>query len=87
MWQSDMCAPVLILSSGHAGHYRALEWSESEQKYVENSNLGILVEVDVSLMTMSSLYICTCAQRVSRLPCLSTGARDGTQRREDSRAL
>ncbi|KAI0675482.1 emp24/gp25L/p24 family/GOLD-domain-containing protein [Trametes maxima] len=28
------------------GHYRALEWSESEQKYVENPNLGILVEVD-----------------------------------------
>ncbi|RPD64359.1 hypothetical protein L226DRAFT_484325 [Lentinus tigrinus ALCF2SS1-7] len=28
------------------GHYRALEWSEQEQKYVENSNLGILVEVD-----------------------------------------
>ncbi|RDX54305.1 hypothetical protein OH76DRAFT_1479308 [Lentinus brumalis] len=28
------------------GHYRALEWSEQEQKYVENPNLGILVEVD-----------------------------------------
>ncbi|OJT09831.1 Transmembrane emp24 domain-containing protein 4 [Trametes pubescens] len=28
------------------GHYRALEWSESEQKYIENPNLGILVEVD-----------------------------------------
>ncbi|KAI0741430.1 emp24/gp25L/p24 family/GOLD-domain-containing protein [Daedaleopsis nitida] len=28
------------------GHYKALEWSESEQKYVENDNLGILVEVD-----------------------------------------
>ncbi|KAH9888869.1 emp24/gp25L/p24 family/GOLD-domain-containing protein [Cubamyces lactineus] len=28
------------------GHYRALEWSETEQKYVENPNLGILVEVD-----------------------------------------
>ncbi|KAI0788843.1 emp24/gp25L/p24 family/GOLD-domain-containing protein [Abortiporus biennis] len=28
------------------GHYRALEWSEHDQKYVENPNLGILVEVD-----------------------------------------
>ncbi|KAH8110832.1 emp24/gp25L/p24 family/GOLD-domain-containing protein [Phellopilus nigrolimitatus] len=28
------------------GHYRALEWGEQEQKYVENSNLGIEVEVD-----------------------------------------
>ncbi|EJF64207.1 hypothetical protein DICSQDRAFT_144887 [Dichomitus squalens LYAD-421 SS1] len=28
------------------GHYKALEWSEQEQKYVENTNLGILVEVD-----------------------------------------
>ncbi|KAH9935896.1 emp24/gp25L/p24 family/GOLD-domain-containing protein [Epithele typhae] len=28
------------------GHYTALEWSESEQKYVDNANLGILVEVD-----------------------------------------
>ncbi|EKM50353.1 uncharacterized protein PHACADRAFT_129456 [Phanerochaete carnosa HHB-10118-sp] len=28
------------------GHYKALEWSEPEQKYVENSGLGILVEVD-----------------------------------------
>ncbi|OSD03055.1 hypothetical protein PYCCODRAFT_1434932 [Trametes coccinea BRFM310] len=28
------------------GHYKALEWSETEQKYVENPNLGILVEVD-----------------------------------------
>ena len=52
MWQSGMCAPVLMLSSAHAGHYRALEWSESEQKYVENSNLGILVEVDVSLVAV-----------------------------------
>lgn len=29
------------------GHYKALEWSEPEQKYVENPGLGILVEVDV----------------------------------------
>ncbi|OCH93707.1 hypothetical protein OBBRIDRAFT_811012 [Obba rivulosa] len=27
------------------GHYRALEWSEKEQSYVENPELGILVEV------------------------------------------
>jgi len=28
------------------GHYRALEWSEKGQEYVENPELGILVEVD-----------------------------------------
>ncbi|KAJ3484889.1 hypothetical protein NLI96_g5330 [Meripilus lineatus] len=28
------------------GHYKALEWSEREQKYVDNPNLGVLVEVD-----------------------------------------
>ncbi|PIL25016.1 hypothetical protein GSI_12904 [Ganoderma sinense ZZ0214-1] len=28
------------------GHYTALEWSENDQKYTENPNLGILVEVD-----------------------------------------
>ncbi|KAJ3556678.1 hypothetical protein NM688_g1895 [Phlebia brevispora] len=27
------------------GHYKALEWSEHEQKYIENENLGILVVV------------------------------------------
>ncbi|KDQ61666.1 hypothetical protein JAAARDRAFT_150546 [Jaapia argillacea MUCL 33604] len=28
------------------GSYRAIEWSDNEKKYVENDNLGILVEVD-----------------------------------------
>ncbi|GBE86419.1 emp24/gp25L/p24 family/GOLD-domain-containing protein [Sparassis latifolia] len=28
------------------GHYKALEWSEKEQQYVVNPELGILVEVD-----------------------------------------
>ncbi|KAL5492558.1 ERP1 [Sanghuangporus weigelae] len=28
------------------GHYKALEWDEQQQKYLENSNLGMLVEVD-----------------------------------------
>ncbi|KAH9943806.1 emp24/gp25L/p24 family/GOLD-domain-containing protein [Amylocystis lapponica] len=28
------------------GHYRALEWSEKDQQYVENPEMGILVEVD-----------------------------------------
>ncbi|KAK7679438.1 hypothetical protein QCA50_017492 [Cerrena zonata] len=28
------------------GHYRALEWNEHEQKYMDNPDLGILVEVD-----------------------------------------
>ena len=29
------------------GHYRALEWSEQQQKYVDNEDLGIIVEVQV----------------------------------------
>lgn len=29
------------------GHYRALEWSEQQQKYVDNQDLGIIVEVQV----------------------------------------
>ena len=33
----------------------ALEWSEQDQKYIENPNLGILVEVDVSRMSPSIL--------------------------------
>ncbi|OBZ74185.1 Transmembrane emp24 domain-containing protein 9 [Grifola frondosa] len=28
------------------GHYRALEWSEKDQQYIENPELGILVEVN-----------------------------------------
>lgn len=28
------------------GHYRAVEWSDKEQQYVENPEMGILVEVD-----------------------------------------
>jgi hypothetical protein len=28
------------------GHYRATEWSEARQEYVEDPNLGILVEVE-----------------------------------------
>ncbi|KAF7294453.1 Membrane protein [Mycena kentingensis (nom. inval.)] len=28
------------------GHYRALEWSEANQVYAEDPNLGIIVEVD-----------------------------------------
>ena len=33
----------------HVGHYKALEWNEHEQKYMDNPELGILVEVDVCL--------------------------------------
>ena len=32
----------------HLGHYRALEWSEKEQAYKVNEELGILVQVTVS---------------------------------------
>ncbi len=42
---------------GWAGHYKGLEWSEADQKYVENPNLGILVEVDVSLVTPSTVSV------------------------------
>jgi len=33
------------------GHYRALEWAEDQQKYIENHELGIIVEVQVSLLS------------------------------------
>ncbi|KAH8832593.1 emp24/gp25L/p24 family/GOLD-domain-containing protein [Flagelloscypha sp. PMI_526] len=28
------------------GHYRGLEWNEKDQKYIENPELGILVDID-----------------------------------------
>ena len=30
-----------------SGHYRAREWSEQQQQYAENPELGIIVEVQV----------------------------------------
>lgn len=39
------------------GHYKALEWNENEQKYMDNPDLGILVEVDV----------CHCIQSIRQL--------------------
>lgn len=48
MWHSGIPAVTFMCSYLCIGHYKALEWSETEQKYVENPNLGILVEVDVS---------------------------------------
>ena len=36
-----------ILTDHISGHYKALEWSEQEQKYVDNPDLGILVVVVV----------------------------------------
>lgn len=38
------------------GHYRALEWSEQTQTYVENPELGVLVEVDVSTTSSSAAH-------------------------------
>ena len=49
MWHCGTSVLFVLTCARHdVGHYRALEWSETEQKYVENPNLGILVEVDVS---------------------------------------
>ncbi|KAJ3533056.1 hypothetical protein NMY22_g7499 [Coprinellus aureogranulatus] len=36
------------------GHYRALEWSEKEGKYLENPDLGIIVEVQRDDFTFTS---------------------------------
>lgn len=36
-----------------SGHYRALEWSEGPQVYVENPELGIIVQVDVCYRLLS----------------------------------
>jgi hypothetical protein len=33
--------------SRRLGHYRGLEWNEKDQKYIENPELGILVDIDV----------------------------------------
>jgi hypothetical protein len=41
------CLAILIASSGH---YRAREWSEQQQQYAENPELGIIVEVQVCLL-------------------------------------
>lgn len=63
MWHSDTLPLVLMPSLRSVGHYTALEWSENDQKYVENPNLGILVEVDVSLMTILSPCFPICLTR------------------------
>lgn len=36
-----------LIEQTKSGHYRALEWSEGPQVYVENPELGIIVQVDV----------------------------------------
>ena len=36
-----------------SGHYRAREWSEQQQQYAENPELGIIVEVQVCLMCLA----------------------------------
>ena len=38
-----------------AGHYKALEWSEARQEYVLESELGILVEVEVRTFRATTL--------------------------------
>ena len=45
-----------ILMLIQIGHYRALEWLDSEQKYVENNHLGIVVEVDVCYLLWFLLH-------------------------------
>ena len=52
------------------GHYKALEWNEAEQKYVDNPNLGILVEVDVRLFTL------LCTHNMKLISRLDSGTRD-----------
>ena len=48
---TDVLPPhILTCAPDGVGHYKALEWSETDQKYIENPNLGILVEVDVSFL-------------------------------------
>lgn len=63
------------------GHYRALEWSENEQKYMENFELGIIVEVqeepsgDVVVKTTGPLdgkFTFTSHEAADHSICLST---------------
>ena len=73
MWHSDMMPLVLTSPIRPAGHYTALEWSENDQKYIENPNLGILVEVDVSLMTVLSPCFLMCPNSPRTCPALVIG--------------
>lgn len=61
------------------GHYKALEWSEKAQAYVENPELGILVEVDVRP------FLSILIRATLTAPVLITGTRDEPQRRQDAR--
>lgn len=42
------CGEGMLIGFCVIGHYTALEWSEARQEYVEEPNLGIHVEVEVS---------------------------------------
>jgi p24 family protein alpha len=46
---------LVFISGSFAGHYRALEWSEARQEYVQEPELGILVEVEVTSLSCSEL--------------------------------
>ena len=73
MWHCGTPAILVLTCARHnPGHYRALEWSETEQKYVENPNLGILVEVDVSPAASPLYYRLYMRSTRTTLPCPSS---------------
>lgn len=56
---NDLLVPCVTSSSLidyllPTGHYRAREWSEQQQAYAENSELGIIVDVEVCLFCLAS---------------------------------
>lgn len=57
----------MSLEHFNLGHYRAIEWSESEQKYTENPELGILVEVNVRDIQVTAHFTSDIAIRKSHL--------------------
>jgi len=46
-----------LLTRNEPGQYRALQWNEGEQKYKENLQLGVLVEVTVCISYPLTLYL------------------------------
>lgn len=53
------------------GHYRALEWSEARQEYVEKPELGIIVEVEVHRPACSSANKWTAYDAMTIFLCFS----------------
>jgi hypothetical protein len=68
------------------GHYRALEWSEAKQEYVKDPNLGILVEVEVSVIVNASTSLSTQRRIHRKWRLVTPSSRRGARAMEGSRS-